>query len=89
MMRLLIKILLFSLPFLLIGIDTMAQCAMCRATVENNVSNGVDTIGAGLNFGILYLFSIPYLVIGTVGYLWYRNSKLNAKNEQLKRHYSR
>nr|WP_157601220.1 hypothetical protein [Persicobacter sp. CCB-QB2] len=52
-----------------------AQCAMCRATVENNVSNGDIGIGASLNTGILYLFILPYLVISTVGYLWYRNSK--------------
>lgn len=59
--------------------DIVAQCAMCRATVENNLSNGDIGIGAGLNFGILYLFVMPYLAVGIIGYLWYRNSKLNAK----------
>jgi hypothetical protein len=53
----------------------MAQCAMCRATVENNVSNGEAGIANGLNIGILYLFATPYLVIAIIGYLWYRQSK--------------
>lgn len=64
---------------------SLAQCAMCRATIENNVSNGDVGIGASLNFGILYLFVMPYLAIGTVAYLWYRNSKANASQIQRKR----
>ena len=52
-----------------------AQCSMCRASVENNVSNGDTSIGAGLNNGILYLVVMPYLMAGIMGYLWYRASK--------------
>jgi hypothetical protein len=55
--------------------DGWAQCAMCRATLENNVSNGDTGIAAGINFGILYLFFTPYLAIGVIAYLWYRTSK--------------
>lgn len=57
------------------SIDALAQCAMCRATIENNVSNGDVGIGAGLNFGILYLFVMPYLLIVCVTFLWFRHSK--------------
>lgn len=71
------------------SIDALAQCAMCRATIENNVSNGDVGIGAGLNFGILYLFVMPYLLIGVIGYLWYKNSKANEKKLQHKRHFTR
>ena len=56
-------------------IPASAQCAMCRATLENNVSNGDVGIAAGINFGILYLFAAPYLVIATIGYLWFKSSK--------------
>jgi hypothetical protein len=52
-----------------------AQCAMCRASVENNVSNGDTSIGAGLNSGILYLFVMPYLLAAVIGILWYRAAK--------------
>ena len=48
---------------------------MCRATLENNVSNGEAGIAAGMNFGILYLFAMPYLLVLTIAILWYRNSK--------------
>lgn len=69
--------------------EVLSQCAMCRATVENNVSNGEIGIGAGLNFGILYLFVMPYLAVAIVGYLWYRNSKANARKQQNRRIISR
>jgi hypothetical protein len=55
--------------------ETLAQCAMCRATLENNVSNGDVGIAAWINFGILYLFVTPYLAVGVIAYLWYRTSK--------------
>lgn len=58
-----------------------SQCAMCRATIENNVSNGDVGIAASLNFGILYLFAMPYIAVGTVAYLWYKKSKANEQAE--------
>jgi hypothetical protein len=65
--------------FLLLSIGlvqkTSAQCAMCRASVENNVSNGDTTVGAALNIGILYLFVAPYLLLMVLGYFWYKNAK--------------
>lgn len=69
---------LFAFFLLLPGIS-WAQCAMCRASVENNVSNGETTVGAGLNMGILYLFVAPYLLAAIIGILWYRYSKKNKK----------
>jgi len=66
--------LLFSLIFVNFS-ELAAQCAMCRATVENNVNNGEIGIASSLNFGILYLFAAPYLVVMVIGFLWYRNSK--------------
>ncbi|MGK7397827.1 MAG: hypothetical protein ACNS62_24860 [Candidatus Cyclobacteriaceae bacterium M3_2C_046] len=66
-----------------------AQCAMCRATVENNVSNGDDLgIASSLNFGILYLFFTPYIVIAVIGYFWYKSSKSNAKKISIKRRFT-
>tara|TARA_R110001592_G_scaffold101302_1_gene286757 strand:- start:203785 stop:203994 length:210 start_codon:yes stop_codon:yes gene_type:complete len=58
---------------------TLAQCAMCRATIENNVSNGDTTVGATLNFGILYLFVAPYVLLSILGYLWYKNARRKKK----------
>ena len=67
--------LVLVVALLVVTPDLMAQCAMCRGTVESTVSNGRSVIASELNFGILYLLVIPYLIIATIGYLWYRNSK--------------
>jgi hypothetical protein len=75
-------ILLFVLLTLVQINDVIAQCAMCRSTLENNYSNGDPGIGAGINTGILYLLVMPYIAVMVLGYLWYRSSK-NAKNTKL------
>lgn len=70
----------FMLVFLMVNVSSFAQCAMCKATLENNISNGNIGIAAGINFGILYLFVAPYLFISTLAILWYRTSRKNAKS---------
>lgn len=67
--------------FVMISVSSMAQCAMCKATLENNISNGNIGIAAGINFGILYLFVAPYLAIIALGVFWYRTSKKNEANQ--------
>ncbi|PGH38259.1 MAG: hypothetical protein CRN43_16250 [Candidatus Nephrothrix sp. EaCA] len=52
-----------------------AQCAMCKATIENNNSHEHAGLAVGLNFGILYLLVVPYLIIGVIALVWYRSSK--------------
>lgn len=71
------------------SVGVSAQCAMCRASLENNVSNGNIGIAAGINFGIMYLFVAPYTVIGLIAFFWYRTSKKNSQNEHLKRNLAR
>ncbi|WP_338793796.1 hypothetical protein [Bernardetia sp. MNP-M8] len=60
--------------------DAEAQCAMCRATVETNYNNGAGEASTRLNSGILYLLCMPYLLIGTVAFFWYRNKQKNERN---------
>lgn len=75
-----IKLFFLITAFCIVGlVEVNAQCAMCRATIENNVSNGDTTVGAGLNMGILYLFAAPYLAAMVIGFFWYRNAKLKKK----------
>ena len=46
-----------------------SQCAMCRAVLES----GADTkMAEQLNDGIVYLMMMPYLLIGTIGFIVYR-----------------
>ncbi|UHG91549.1 hypothetical protein [Spirosoma oryzicola] len=69
------KVWLLLVVFVSVTPDLMAQCAMCRGTVESTVSNGRSVVASELNFGILYLLVVPYLIVSAIGYLWYRNSK--------------
>ncbi len=70
------------IALLFLSPEASAQCAMCRATLENNVSTGDIGIGAGINFGILYLFVMPYLAAMVIGVLWYKKSKADAKQDR-------
>ncbi|REA59908.1 hypothetical protein DSL64_16510 [Dyadobacter luteus] len=75
------------------SVDTWAQCAMCRGSVESTIGNGRNNVGVGLNTGIVYLFVMPYLIVAVIGYLWYRNSKRDQAarefvNSRIKHAYS-
>ncbi|GAB3306704.1 hypothetical protein GCM10027348_37620 [Hymenobacter tenuis] len=74
MLALLLGVLLSALP-----LNVQAQCTMCKTQVEasRQEKDGYDT--TGLNKGILYLMTIPYVLIGTVGYFWYRHSQQKKK----------
>jgi len=50
-----------------------AQCAMCRAVVEQ----GGEETAEGINSGIVYLMAFPYLIIAISVFLFYRNWKKN------------
>ncbi len=66
---------MIGLVVLAVRPDALAQCAMCRSTVESTISNGRSMVASQLNIGILYLLVIPYLLVGGIAYLWYRNSR--------------
>ncbi|MFZ1808765.1 MAG: hypothetical protein WAU36_16160 [Cyclobacteriaceae bacterium] len=76
------RTLIILIAFLLTSFTgAYAQCAMCRATLENNVSNGDPGIAAGINFGIMYLFFAPYVAVGAVAFFWYKTTRSNARKE--------
>ncbi len=54
---------------------TKAQCAMCKAVVEN----GDVSMAEGVNSGITYLMVFPYILVGVLLYFIYRYKK-TAKN---------
>lgn len=49
---------------------TQAQCPMCKIGAESNLNAG-GTAAKGLNSGILYMFATPYLVVGSIAFLWW------------------
>lgn len=76
----------YILPFLVIALvvfllpEANAQCPMCRMSAESNMENG-GTAGAGLNSGILYMLALPYLIVGTIAFLWWRNRRKGDEPE--------
>ncbi|WP_395768452.1 hypothetical protein [Aquirufa sp.] len=73
------RILFLALLIMLFQLDAQAQCAMCRTTVESTLSNGRSNIATGLNTGILYLLTAPYLLVAVIAWLWFRQSKQEQK----------
>lgn len=57
----------------------MAQCAMCRTQIKNNVSAGETSVAEGLNNGIMFLFFTPYIVVFVIIFLWYKKSKVSNR----------
>jgi len=56
------------------SVQSFPQCAMCKAAVEANLEAG-GTKGAGLNDGILYLMTMPYIAVIVFGLFWYLQNK--------------
>ncbi|WP_347173361.1 hypothetical protein [Polaribacter uvawellassae] len=52
-------------------IDANAQCAMCKAVVEN----GDQEMAEGINSGITYLMAFPYLLVALLAYVLFRYKK--------------
>ena len=59
-----------------------AQCVMCKSQVEAAKQERDDYDVAGLNKGILYMMTVPYILMGAVGYFWYRRTHPKAKQAQ-------
>ena len=72
--RLLSIIALFFALNLSVVPEAQAQCPMCRMSAESNLKNG-GSAGKGLNTGILYMLATPYLIVGTIAFIWWRNRK--------------
>ena len=54
--------------------ELLAQCPMCKMSAEQNLKDG-GTAGKGLNKGILYMLTIPYMLVGGLGFLWWKNRR--------------
>jgi len=78
-MRKLVFFTVFAI-LLLLSFDLLAQCPMCRMSVQSNMNEG-GSAGSGLNTGILYLLATPYLAFGVLGYLWWKNRIKSDEDE--------
>jgi hypothetical protein len=48
-------------------------CSVCTKTAAGLGSKSAK----GLNAGILYLAGLPLVLLGTIGFVWYRNNRHN------------
>lgn len=67
-----ITVLVVFICLLAFANEAVAQCPMCKSSVESGLKNGNST-GLGLNDGILYLLAMPYILVAGVGIFWYKS----------------
>ncbi|HEX8659285.1 MAG TPA: hypothetical protein VF690_17225 [Hymenobacter sp.] len=70
--------LLFGVLLSLAPLAARAQCVMCKSQVESARQENDEYDVAGLNKGIVYMMTVPYILIGAVGYAWYRRTHPKA-----------
>jgi hypothetical protein len=78
------KLILFIIVFVIASnVDLSAQCAMCKAAAESSLKSDSRAIARGLNSGILYLMTIPYILLAfifrhqikTLLQIWFKKKK--------------
>jgi hypothetical protein len=68
-----IVLFLLVLTFMLsASTEIMAQCAMCKAVAEDAQGESGYGLANGLNNGIIYLMGIPYILLGTLLFVFFR-----------------
>lgn len=68
--------LILAVLFLFAAPAVNAQCPMCKMAVESNLKGG-GSAGKGLNAGILYMLATPYVLVGGLAFVWWRNRRKN------------
>jgi len=63
--------LLFVVLFTLLGVSLYAQCSICTRTAQQMGEKPARS----LNTGILYLAASPLLIIGFIGYRWWKSNR--------------
>jgi hypothetical protein len=53
---------------------------MCTAVADEAMKQG-SAQGAGINKAVLYMFLMPYLIVATIGFIWWRK-RMKAKQEE-------
>jgi hypothetical protein len=65
---------LFTIIYSLLPIHySQAQCSICTKTAQQLGEKPAK----GLNAGIIYLAFTPFIIVGYIGYRWWKNNKVN------------
>jgi hypothetical protein len=70
-MKRVLTILFVTTLFMLLHQFVWAQCSICAKTASQM---GEDA-ARGLNGGIIYLAAAPFMILGYIGYRWWRNNR--------------
>ena len=70
----LFSLLLITFLITFVDVELLSQCPMCKMSAEQNLKDG-GTAAKGLNKGILYMLTLPYLLVFGLGFLWFKNRK--------------
>lgn len=70
--------LLLPLSVILGTVNSFAQCSICTKTAQQ-LGDGPAT---GLNSGIIYLGLLPMLIVGYIGFRWWKNEKAQQQHKQ-------
>jgi hypothetical protein len=67
------KCILILLLFFSVGMtaELSAQCSLCKKTAQQLGEKPAK----GLNAGIIYLAAAPMLIVGFIGYRWYKRNR--------------
>jgi hypothetical protein len=57
------------------SVSVMAQCSLCTKTAQQLGEGPAQ----GLNNGILYLALTPLMIIGVLGFRWWRTNRAEEK----------
>ena len=69
------RIILILFIFVLSSTESFAQCSMLSAIMETDQQYEA---AKGLNRGIVYLMSIPYILVGLIIWKIYRTNKASS-----------
>jgi hypothetical protein len=62
---------LFLIVFCTLPADLLAQCSICTKTAQQLGERPAKA----LNMGIIYLGLTPLLIMGYIGYRWWKNNQ--------------
>lgn len=69
------------LIFFTVVLDATAQ-AQCSVCTKTALQMG-EKPAQGLNQGILYLMFTPFIIVGIIGYRWWKNNKKLEEQEKI------
>ena len=81
MKKRILYILFITVLVAFISVDLNAQCAMCKAVAETATDDHGNHISGGINTGIIYMMGIPYLLLGFLALVFFRDKIKSFLND--------